>query len=297
MIPTPFEYAAPASLNQAIALLQKHGEEAKILSGGHSLIPLMKLRLARPSMVIDLRKIKRLTGIHRKQFEPDKPVGVEIGAATTHAEIQRSEVVRKGWPMLAETAGEIGDVQVRNAGTIGGSVVHADPAADWPAALLASGATIVLAGPQGERTVPAEDFFVGLLQSAIRPVEILVAVRFPGRPKGSGGAYRKMAQSASGFALAGAAVELTVGDGQIASARLGITGVAEKPYRPKRTEEALTGCTLEEGAIRAACAFAAEGVEALADIHASSRYRRHLSTVLARRAVLEAIEQTRVKKR
>ncbi len=291
MIPTNFEYAAPASLNQALALLQKHGDEAKILTGGHSLIPLMKLRLARPSLVIDLRKIKKLTGIRRKQG------GLEIGAATTHAEIQRSDVVRKGWPLLAEAAGEIGDVQVRNAGTIGGSIVHADPAADWPAALLASEATVVLAGPSEERALAAEDFFVGLLQSAIAPGEILVAIRFPPRPKGSGGAYRKLAQSASGYAIAGAAVELTLAEGQIASARVGITGVAEKAYRAKRTEAALTGCQLAEDAVRTACAFAAEGVEALADIHAGARYRKHLATVLSRRAVLAAIERARGKKR
>jgi len=297
VIPTSFEYAAPASLNQALALLQKYGEDAKILTGGHSLIPLMKLRLARPSMVIDLRKIKRLSGIHRKQFEPEKPVGLEIGAATTHAEIQRSEVVHKGWPLLSETAGEIGDMQVRNAGTIGGSVVHADPAADWPAALLACGATLVLAGLQGERTVPAEDFFVGLMESAIRPGEILVAIRFPARAKGSSGAYRKLAQSASGFALTGVAVELSVGDGQIATARVGITGVAEKAYRPRRTEEALVGCTLAEDAIRNACAFAAEGIEPLADIHASARYRAHLARVLTRRATLAAVERARGSKR
>jgi carbon-monoxide dehydrogenase medium subunit len=298
VIPTSFEYAAPSNLNQALALLQKHGEDAKILTGGHSLIPLMKLRLARPSIVIDLRKIKRLAGIHKKQLE-DKTLGLEIGAATTHAEIQRSDVVRKGWPLLAETAGEIGDVQVRNAGTIGGSVVHADPAADWPAALLASGATLVLASAQGERTLAAEDFFVGLLQSAIRPGEILVAIRFPGRAKDgqTGGAYRKLAQSASGFALAGAAVELTVAGLQIATARVAITGVAEKPYRPKRTERALTGCALEEGAIRNACAFAAEGIEPLADIHAGARYRANLARVLARLAVLAAIERARGKKR
>jgi carbon-monoxide dehydrogenase medium subunit len=299
VIPTGFEYAAPSNLNQAFALLQKHGEDAKILTGGHSLIPLMKLRLARPAMVIDLRKIKRLSGIHKKQLEPDKTLGLEIGAATTHAEIQRSEVVRKGWPLLAETAGEIGDVQVRNAGTIGGSVVHADPAADWPAALLACGATLVLASTQGERTLAAEDFFVGLLESAIRPGEILVAIRFPGRAKDAqaGGAYRKLAQSASGFALAGAAVELTVAGLQIATARVGITGVAERAYRPTRTEQALTGCALEENAIRNACAFAAEGIEPLADIHAGARYRASLARVLARRAVLAAVERARGNKR
>jgi len=291
VIPTTFDYVAPASLSQALALLAKHGDEAKILTGGHSLIPLMKLRLARPALVIDLRKIKKLSGIHKKQ------TGLEIGAATTHAEIQRSEVVRKGWPLLSDTAGEIGDVQVRNAGTIGGSVVHSDPAADWPAALLASDATLVLAGPQGERAIPAEQFFVGLLQSAIAPGEILVALRFPTRPKGSGSSYRKLAQSASGFAIAGVAVELCTAEGKIASARIGITGVGEHAYRPKQTEAALAGCAPDEAAIRSACASAAQGVEPLSDIHAGARYRAHMASVLTRRAVLSALEQTRGKKR
>lgn len=297
MIPAGFEYVAPASLNQALALLAKHGDDAKVLTGGHSLIPLMKLRLARPAMVIDLRRIKRLTGIHKKQLEPDKMLGLEIGAATTHAEIERSELVRRGWPLLAETAGEIGDVQVRNAGTIGGSVVHADPAADWPAALLALGAVLVLASQQGERSLPAAEFFVGLLTSAIRPGEILVALRFPARPKGNGGAYLKLAQSASGFALAGVAADVNVSDGHISSAQLGITGVGEKAYRPRRTEQALTGCPRHEEAVRAACALAAEGVEPLADIHAGARYRAHLARVLARRAVLAAIERARSQRR
>jgi carbon-monoxide dehydrogenase medium subunit len=291
VIPSTFDYAAPVSLNAALALLQKHGEGAKILTGGHSLIPLLKLRLARPSIVIDLRRIKKLTGIRKKQG------GLEIGASTTHAEIQRSDVVKKGWPLLSATAAEIGDLQVRNAGTIGGSVVHADPAADWPAALLASDATVVLAGPAGERTLPAEQFFVGLLQSAIQPGEVLVALRFPVRPKGSGSAYRKLAQSASGFAIAGVAAEVQLADGRIAAARLGITGVAEKAYRARRSEGALAGCAPEEGAVRAACASAAEGVEALADIHAGERYRKHLAAVLAQRAVLAALEQARGKKR
>jgi carbon-monoxide dehydrogenase medium subunit len=296
VIPTSFDYAAPSSLKKALDLLQEHGEDAKILSGGHSLIPLMKLRLARPAMVIDLRRIKRLSGIRRKQLAPDQSA-LEIGAATTHAEVQGSPVVQKSWPLLAETAGQIGDVQVRNAGTIGGSVVHADPAADWPAALLASGASLVLAGPSGERTVAAEDFFVGLLQSAIRPDEILVALHFPARAKQGGSAYQKMAQSASGFAIAGAAVELTLGDGRIAEARVGITGVADTPYRPKRTEQALAGCSPEESAIQNACTFAAEGVDPLSDIHAGARYRSHLARVLTRRAVLAALERARGKKR
>ena len=173
MIPAEFDYAAPETLEEALALLAEHGDGAKILTGGLSLIPLLKLRLARPALVVDLRKIEGLRGIRSAAD------GLEIGAATTHAEIEGSADVQRVAPLLAETAGTIGDVQVRNAGTIGGSVVHADPAADWPAALIAADAAMVLRGSSGERTVPAEEFFVGLLESAAAPGEILTAIRVP----------------------------------------------------------------------------------------------------------------------
>lgn len=293
MIPASFDYVAPDTLDQAIALLKEKGSDAKILTGGHSLIPLLKLRLARPSVVIDLQKIESLRGIRSADG------GLEIGAATTHAEIEHSDEVQRTAPLLCETAGQIGDVQVRNVGTIGGSVVHADPASDWPAALLAAGATMVLVGPSGERTVAAEDFFVGLLESAARAGEILTAVRIPapdqpqaGQPgQLRGSAYRKLAQSASGFALAGAAVQVTLRNGTIASARIGVTGVADHAYRPQSVEDALSGAPADEEAVGKACASAAEGVQALGDLHASPRYRAHLAVVLTKRAVLTAIER------
>lgn len=296
MIPASFDYEAPATIEEAIALLQQHGDDAKVLTGGHSLIPLLRLRLARPAIVIDLRRIHGLKAISNGGSE------LSIGAAATHADVQASEDVRQACPLLGETAAEVGDLQVRNAGTIGGSVVHADPAADWPAALLAVGARMVLVGTRGERTVAAEDFFIGLLESAAEPGEILTRILVPVAPQGSGSAYKKVAQSASGFALAGAAVQLTLNDGTIDAARVGITGVAEHAYRPQEVEAALSGSPTDEASIEAACESAAaevpeapetRRVEVLADMHASAPYRAHLARVLTKRAVLSAIERAR----
>jgi carbon-monoxide dehydrogenase medium subunit len=284
VIPAPFDYAAPDSLDEAVALLARN-EDAKVLTGGHSLIPLLKLRLARPALVVDLRRVPGLTEI-RESAE-----GLEIGGAATHAAIAESDLVRAAAPLIAEVAGIIGDVQVRNAGTIGGSVVHADPAADWPAALLAARAELVLQGPVGRRVVPAERFFVGLLESAAQPGEILVAVHVP---RASGGAaYEKMAQSASGFALAGVAVALELDGDTIATARVGVTGVGEHAYRATGVEEALAGSAVDEDSLRHACRSAAQGVEALSDLHASAEYRQHLASVLARRAAVRAVERAR----
>lgn len=282
MIPAKFEYAVPETIEEAIALLKEHGEEAKVLTGGHSLIPLMRLRLARPGLVVDLRKVPDLSGICVNGGE------VVIGAATTHAEIAASPDVPR---MIAETAQQIGDPQVRNAGTIGGSLVHADPAADWPAAMLAARATIVLRGPGGARSVAAETFFRGILESAAAPGEILTSIRIPASD--AAGAYEKVAQSASGFALAGVAAQLVLARGAIGSAQIGITGVAEHAYRPAAVEKALAGCAIDAAAVGAACAAAADGVELLEDIHASARYRAHLARVLAKRAVLRAAGRAR----
>ena len=289
MIPAAFDYAAPATIAEAISLLEKHGDEAKILTGGHSLIPILKLRLAQPALVIDLGRIEGL-----KRIQSDNGT-LRIGAAATHHDVMRSGDVRDVLPLLCETAEQIGDVQVRNVGTIGGSVVHADPASDWPAALLATEATMVLQGPRGERTVPAGEFFVSTLESAAEPSEILTEIRIPRPPAGSAGTYLKVAQSASGFALGGVAalVNLDADGDTIREARIGITGVAEKPYRPGAVEAALAGASATEEAVKEAVSTAAEGVDLLEDIHASSRYRANLARVLTRRAVLGAASRAR----
>jgi len=277
MYPANFDYKRPATVDEAIALLTKHGDEAKLLAGGHSLIPAMKLRLARPGVIVDIGRIANLNYIR------EAGGAIAIGAMTTHQEIESSKVLRDRSPLLAETAAHIGDLQVRNKGTIGGSLAHADPAADYPAAILALDAEIDLAGPRGKRTVKAVEFFVDLLQTAIAPDEILTEIRVPATAKTV--AYEKTEQKASGFALAGAAVVIGA-DG----VRVGITGVAAKAYRATGVEHALAGQrTPSAAAIAAAAAHAADGVSALGDIHASPEFRAHLAEVNTRRAIERAI--------
>jgi len=274
-----FDYARPATVDEAIALLARHGDEAKVLAGGHSLIPAMKLRLARPRVVVDIGRISGLS------FIRETAQGVAIGAMTTHAEIAASSLLRQKSPLLPETARHIGDVQVRNKGTIGGSLVHADPAADYPAAILALDAEIEIAGPRGRRTVRAADFFVDLLQTAVGPDEILTEIRVPATAASI--AYVKTEQKASGFALAGVAAIVSA-DG----VRVGVTGVTAKAYRAKAVEQALAGRRNPSAeAIAAAASHAADGVDPLSDIHASAEFRAHLAQVNARRAIERALAQ------
>jgi len=277
MYPANFEYTRPASVDEAVALLTKHGDDAKLLAGGHSLIPAMKLRLARPGVIVDIGRIKNLNYIR------EAGGAIAIGAMTTHDEIEHSALLGDRSPLLAETAAHIGDVQVRNKGTIGGSLAHADPAADYPASILALDAEIDLVGPRGARTVKAGAFFVDLLQTAIGPDEILTEIRVPATAKSV--AYEKTEQKASGFALCGAAV-VVGGDG----VRVGITGVAAKAYRASAVEQALAGQrTPSASAIAMAALHAADGVEPLGDIHASPEFRAHLAQVNTKRAIERAL--------
>ncbi len=270
-----FDYVRPSSVDEAVALLKKHGDEAKVLAGGHSLIPAMKLRLARPSVVVDIGRIAALSYIR------ETAGAIAIGATTTHFEIETSALLKQKSPLLAETAAHIGDMQVRNKGTIGGSLVHADPAADYPAAILALEAEIDLIGPRGKRTVKASDFFVELLQSAAAADEILTEVRVPATAQTV--AYVKTEQKASGFALAGAAVVVTA-----SGVRVGITGVAAKAYRATAVEQAL-GTQRTADTIALAAAHAADGVEPLNDIHATAAYRAQLAKVNTKRALERAV--------
>jgi carbon-monoxide dehydrogenase medium subunit len=277
MYPANFDYKRPATVDEAIALLARHGDDAKLLAGGHSLIPAMKLRLAQPAVIVDIGRIANLSYIR------ESGGAIAIGAMTTHEEIESSKLLRDRSPLLAETAAHIGDPQVRNKGTIGGSLAHADPAADYPAAILALDAEIELAGPRGTRTVKAGAFFVDLLQTAIGPDEILTEIRVPATAKSV--AYEKTEQKASGFALAGVAVVIGA-DG----VRVGITGVAATAYRAAAVEQALAGQrTPSAGAIAMAAARAADGVDALGDIHASPEFRAHLAQVNTRRAIERAL--------
>jgi carbon-monoxide dehydrogenase medium subunit len=275
MYPASFEYVRPSTLDEAVALLARHGEDAKVLAGGHSLIPAMKLRLARPKVVIDIGRLGGLSYIRETGGR------IAIGAMTTHHEIESSALLRSKCPLLPETAGHIGDVQVRNKGTIGGSLVHADPAADYPAPILALEAELEVAGPKGRRTIAAQNFFVDLLQTEISPGEILCEIRVPATARSV--AYEKTEQKASGFALAGVAV--VVGREGV---RIGVTGIAAKPYRAAAAERLLGGQTSPEAIARAA-ALVGQGIDALGDIHASPEFRLHLAEVNTRRALARAV--------
>lgn len=287
MIPAEFDYVRAHTLDEALSLLAQN-EDAKILAGGHSLIPAMKLRLAQPPLLVDIACIKELAYIREENGQ------IRIGAMTTHYELESSDLLKKICPLLPECAGHIGDVQVRNKGTIGGSVAHSDPAGDWPAAVLALNAEMVVAGKSGERTIKADDFFVDLLTTALEPNEILREIRID-KPNGrTGQAYAKMPHPASGFAVVAVAANLSFNGGSACrSASIGITGVAAKAYRASAVEAALAGKTIDDGTLSGAVSHATDGVDCNGDLFASEEYRRHLATVYARRAIAAAIARAR----
>lgn len=288
MIPAAFDYIAPRTLGEAMRALAAHGENAKLLAGGHSLLPLLKLRLAHPGLLIDLGRIPGLSAISQQN---DKIV---VGALATHYGIESSELLKKNCRLLPETARGIGDVQVRNRGTIGGSLAHADPSADWPAAILALGGELRLHGQRGERRVGAEEFFVGPLTTAIEPDEILTEIRVPASERRCGSAYLKMAQQASGFAIVGVAVVLRVdAKGRCEEIGIGVTGLGEKPFRAHAVEARLRGNKLTPKLIEASAARVADGIEPLEDLHAAAPFRAHLARVYAARAIQKAATRTR----
>jgi aerobic carbon-monoxide dehydrogenase medium subunit len=265
MIPAPFEYFAASSTEDALALLAEHGEDAKLLAGGHSLLPMMKLRLATPAVLVDIGRLDELAGVSLADGE------LVIGATTRHADLAGSELVQAQAPLLAYAAAQVGDPQIRHRGTIGGSLSHADPAADLPMALVALGGSVELQGPGGTRTVSADDFFQGFFETAMQPDEMLTAVRVPARP-GVPWGYQKFVRRANDWAIVGVAAV----DGRIALANMGPT-----PLRATIAEEALAG-----GASPAEAAEqAADGTSPGEDMHADREYRRHLAKVLTRRAL------------
>lgn len=286
MIPGKFEYLLPKSVKEAAALLKKRGENAKILAGGHSLIPMMKLGLTQPRYLIDLGQIRELRKISREGGQ------LSIGALCTHYELETSPAVRKAAPLLQRAAATIGDVQVRHRGTLGGSLAHADPAADYPAAILVLEAEIRVASVGKSRKIKASDFFEDLLTTALQRGEILTQVRIP-VVRGAGTAYLKMPQKASGFAIVGAAALVRVRDGRFAEVRLGFNGVASQPYRATGVENALKGQKVTPRVVAEACAGAAEGVDLLGDIHASEDYRAHLAVIYGQRAILAAAKEAK----
>jgi carbon-monoxide dehydrogenase medium subunit len=292
MIPAAFTYHRPKTLAAAVRLLQTLGPDARVLAGGQSLLPMMKLRLASPAHVVDLGRIASLRRI-RKAGD-----GLLIGALATHWIVETSPAVRRLAPVLAETAAVIGDLQVRNLGTVGGSLAHADPAADYPATLLALDAVFAVEGGAASRTIAAADFFLGLMTTALGPGELLTEVRLPLPPARFGAAYLKMPNPASGFALAGVAAGVALdGDGLCATARVGITGVGAAAYRAHDGERAVIGQEPTDELLAAASARAADGVEANDDLHASADFRRHLARVLTRRALAAARDRALAKRR
>jgi carbon-monoxide dehydrogenase medium subunit len=290
MIPASFEYQSPKTLDEALRLLGRHGDEAKILAGGHSLLPLMKLRLASPRYIIDIGHLRGLDYIREDGNH------IAIGALATHAQVAASELLREKCPLLPETAAQIGDMQVRNRGTIGGSLAHADPAADYPAAILALDAELIVQSTSGKRTIPAAEFFVDLLSTQVRPGDILTEIRVPAQRAGEGAAYRKFHQPASGFATVGAAARVIASkDGKIEDIALGMTGVGSKAYRASAVEKMLRGKQASAELIESACAKAAQGVEPLSDIFASAEYRRAMASVFAHRAISAALARAGVR--
>ena len=284
MIPTAFEYERATSLDDALAKLAAAGGAGKLIAGGHSLVPLMKLRLSEPTVLIDIAHIPDFAGVREAGGR------IEIGAGTTHHDVATSTLLRDRCPVLAEAAATIGDQQVRNRGTLGGSLAHADPAADYPAVMLALDAEFHLKGPGGWRVVKAADFFQGMLTVDLAADEILARVAFaPLRTA----AYAKLHQRASRFAIVGVAAALDVRDGVVASARVGLTGAASSPSRLESVESALAGQPVSAGAVAAAAAVAGDGIEDLNDdIHASADYRRAMIRVFTRRALDRALART-----
>jgi carbon-monoxide dehydrogenase medium subunit len=272
MIPARFDYARPASVAEALEVLAAHVDEAKVIAGGHSLLPMMKLRLAQPEMLVDIGGLGELRGI---RLDGDRLV---IGAVTTHAAVAGSELVAAQLPMLAHAAGEVGDPQVRHRGTLGGSLVHADPSADLPMGVLAADAVLTVAGADGVREVPVDEFFRGPFETAVGPDELLVSVSFPASP-GIGWGYEKFTQRANDWAVVGVAVQ---------GGRVALGGVAGAPWRATAVEQALAeGASIDEAA-----AHAVDGLDPAADIRADSRFRRHLAVVLTARALRSAATTT-----
>jgi len=281
VIPVAFDYKAPSSIEEALTLLAEAGDEGKILAGGQSLIPVLKLRLAAPEMVIDLGKIDSLRGISE---DGDALV---IGAMTPHHEVAGNPLVAKFAALIAKATQTVADPQVRHRGTFGGALVHADPAGDLPAPALALDAEFVIVGPGGSRTVPAADFFVDLFTTAVGEDEILTQVRIP-KKTGWGTDYQKFTRVKQQWSIVGVAAAVRVEGGAIAEARIALTNMGSVPIRATAVEQALVGCALEVGAIARATASAGEGTNPPSDINGDADYRRHLASVLTKRAVLAA---------
>ncbi len=288
MVTSNFEYFAPESFDEAAALLAKYRDTAKILAGGHSLLPIMKLRLAAPEVLIDISKVPELSEISSNGD------GLTIGAMATYYELSQSAAVQAAAPAIAEAAGQVADVQVRNRGTIGGSLAHSDPAGDMPAVFLALNGKVVARTRRGTREIASDRFFVDLLTTALRPTEIVTQIKIPATSGKSGSAYAKFENKASHYAIAGVAASVSIGsDGTVSAARVAVTGVSSKSTRAKRTERILIGKEPTASVIRRASDRAAAELQddLTSDIHASGEYRSYLAGVMAERAITSAVER------
>jgi carbon-monoxide dehydrogenase medium subunit len=288
MIPGQFDYVRPGNLDETLQILKDREGEAKLLSGGYSLLPLIKLRLAQPGLLVDLRDVTGLDGIH----ETDDYLS--IGSRATHRQIHEAQVVRDTYLLLGDVTATIGDPQVRNWGTIGGSVAHADPASDWPAILIAVRATIVCRGQSGEREIAARDFFIDTFQTAIEPTEVLTEIRIPRRVHGTGGGWEKLERKVGDFATVGVAAILKLdGSGQIERAGIGLTGVAETPFAATDAEAILTGKSPSDDVFREAGAAAAAQSRPAGDVRGPVEYKRAMVAELTLRALRTATERAR----
>lgn len=286
MIPAAFEYARARTIPEAIALLQQHGDDAKILSGGQSLIPMMKLRIARPAWLIDINRIPGLDSIEEQSGH------LKIGGLVREAALEHSDLIRSKFPVIHDTASVIADPQVRNLATIGGNLAHGDPANDHGATMLALGAEVVATGPQGERVIPVEKFFVSIFTTALGPNEILTQIRIPLPPRLSGGAYLKLERKVGDFATAAVAAQVTLdGSGNCLKAGIGLTNAGPIPIKAKKAEEFLRGKKLTEANIAQAAQLASDESQPSSDLRAPADYKRGMVRELTKRALTRAVER------
>ena len=285
MVSSQFEYSAPTTIAEAQTLLAKYGADAKVMAGGHSLIPMMKLRLAQPGHLIDLGRISDLSYIREQDG------GLAIGAMATYHQLESSPLVRNKYPALAEAASQVADLQVRNKGTIGGSLAHADPGADLPALVIALEGKIQASSSSGQRSVDASQFFSDPFTTALKENEILTEIRIPALPVNTGSSYKKFANRASHFAIVGVAAFVTIAGGTCQRVRIGVTGAGPRAERAAEAEKSLEGNQPSANNLAAAAQKAAQGIDFLGDIHASAEYRQHLTQVMASRALEEAVSR------
>lgn len=287
MIPASFDYSSPATLNEALALLKKHGDDAKILAGGHSLLPMMKLRFASPAHLVDINNIPNLSYIK------EEGGFLKIGALTREVMLEDSELIRTNYPIFIDATKLIADPQVRNMGTVGGNIAHGDAANDHPAVMLALRAEVVITGEDGSRTVPIDEFFFGFYSTAVQQGEILTEIKIPTPPKGSGSAYHKLERKVGDYATAGVAVQLTMEKGTCTQIGIGLTNVNATPLRASRSEEALKDKKITEELIDDAALYAAQDCSPSEDLRGSEEFKRAMVKALVKRVIHRALERVK----